>query len=426
MADTSTLLLLGALGLTTYYLYTLLRQNAAAQRHGCQLPPKRHTYDPCLGFGYKIQDAKSARHGKTLADGEILHRKYGQTFRESSIFGTTIKTASEENIHTIFGLKAEDWGVKPFRYEGFRPFCGEGVLSTDGPAWEHSRTLLRPFFYKSNISDLTNFEHLVEQLLERLPRDGSTVDLVPHFSNLVYPSSLVSIYSLLIVGFQSVENASQFVLGESLGLLSEDEPKDIPVSGEAFSKAFQLSLMGCGLRMFLGLFRILVPRSITTQQWQIVHKFFDFYVDKALLRMTNEEPDPLQKRPSVLNTLVHQTTDRHEIRNQAIHAMVAAQDTTPTLLSNTLFCLSRSPDVWDRLRAEVASVGANTLTIEEATNFELLRNILNECMRPTLSDLHDFANSDGCSSSAVSGLSSPRPRCPCRHNTAYRGWPTRR
>ena len=191
MAYTSTLLLLGALALATYYLYTWLGKNAAARRFGCQQPPKRFTYDPFLGLGYKIQDANSAKQWKTLADGEILHRKYGPTYRESSIFGTTIKTASEENIHTIFGLKAKEWGVKPFRYEGFRPFCGEGVLSTDGPAWERSRTLLRPFFYKSNISDLTTFEHSVEQLLERLPRDGSTVDLVPLFSNLVHQSSLV-------------------------------------------------------------------------------------------------------------------------------------------------------------------------------------------------------------------------------------------
>ena len=82
-----------------------------------------------------------------------------------------------------------------------RPFCGEGVLSTDGPAWEHSRTLLKPSFYKSNTSDLTIFEQSVEQFLERFPKDGSTVDLEALVSMLVDLSSSVSINSLLTIAF---------------------------------------------------------------------------------------------------------------------------------------------------------------------------------------------------------------------------------
>lgn len=43
--------------------------------------------------------------------------------------------------------------------------------------------------------------------------------------------------------------------------------------------------------------------------------------------------------------------------------MTGAQNTLPMLLSNTLFCLSRQPDIGDRLRAEVACVGPDALTI---------------------------------------------------------------
>lgn len=102
--------------------------------------------------------------------------------------------------------------------------------------------------------------------------------------------------------------------------------------------------------------------------------------------------------------------------------MTGAQDTLPMLLSYTLSCLSRQPDIWDRLRAEVACVGPDALTIEEARTFQLLRNIPNECTWPALPDLHDLANSDGRSSSTLSGLPCPRSRCPCGYYITHGRW----
>ncbi len=48
--------------------------------------------------------------------------------------------------------------------------------------------------------------------------------------------------------------------------------------------------------------------------------------------------------------------NRIEIRNQIIQEMMAAQNTTAVLISNTFFLLSRSPAIWERLRDETASV----------------------------------------------------------------------
>ena len=118
---------------------------------------------------------------------------------------------------------------------------------------------------------------------------------------------------------------------------------------------------------------------MTTKPWQIVHEVFDSYVDEALVSQKKGKEHRLKDHQNVVETLVQQTDDRIEIRNQAIHAMLGAQNTLPVLLSNTLFCLSRHPDIWYRLRAEVASVGSDPLSIEETKHFRLLRNVLNEC-----------------------------------------------
>lgn len=177
-------LALGSLALFGYIL-TRRPRGTTSQQEGCQDPPKRHTKDPVLGLGYRLQDLQSATHATALTDGRALHQQYGLTYYESSLFGNTIKTADAANLQSIFGLKAKEWGVKPFRFEGFRPFCGEGLLSTDGHAWERSRALLQPSFKKSNISDLTTFEESLQKLLEQLPKDGSTVDMSVLLSTLV-------------------------------------------------------------------------------------------------------------------------------------------------------------------------------------------------------------------------------------------------
>ncbi|KAL9619343.1 MAG: hypothetical protein Q9160_006023 [Pyrenula sp. 1 TL-2023] len=257
-------------------------------------------------------------------------------------------------------FSAKDWGIQPFRFEGMRPFCGEGLLSTDGSKWEHSRSLFKPSFHRNNIADLTAFENLVEKFLANIPLDGSTVDLDHQISSLF------------------VDSATQFIIGKPLGLLTGDEPTDVPVTGEAFLKAFQLSLRGCGIRMFLGPFRSLVPKSATVEHWKIVHKFVDFFVGKALQHTEEKVP---QEHRSLLNGLIGQTNDKIELRNQTIQGLMAAQDTTALLVGNTMLLLSRNPNIWTRLRAEVASAGPTPLTLEDTKKYKLLRNVLHESLR---------------------------------------------
>ena len=144
------------------------------------------------------------------------------------------------------------------------------------------------------------------------------------------------------------------------------------------------------MRMFFGPFKFLIPQSMTTKPWQTVHQVFDYFTEKTL-RATRQQEDELPGgQLSVMETLTLQTRDKLEIRNQALHAMMGAQDTVPMLVSNTLFCLSRNSEIWGRLRAEVASVTPDTLTIEEARKSKLLRHILSECTFHSVSSAFAF------------------------------------
>lgn len=131
-----------------------------------------------------------------------------------------------------------------------------------------------------------------------------------------------------------------------------------------------------------------MSKSASVTQWKIVHEFIDYYIDRALNdtteKVTSESNEEVKQTTSyqhrsLLDRLARQTSDRIEIRNQIIQGMMAAQDTTAVLISKTIFLLSRNPAIWERLRAETASVGPQPLTLEDIKSFKLLRNILYEC-----------------------------------------------
>ena len=160
-------------------------------------------------------------------------------------------------------------------------------------------------------------------------------------------------------------------------MLDESDKKTCPVDGATFLEAFQKSMRGCGMRIMLGPMRFLVPKTMSVEQWEIVHSFIDFYVGRVLRgeKSARREAD---QPASLLDNLVAQTKDRVEIRNQMIQAMMAAQDTTAALMSNVMFLLARNKAIWTRLQDEVASIDTRSLTLEDLKPLSLLQNILKE------------------------------------------------
>lgn len=157
-----------------------------ARQHGCDVPPIRRSMFSFLRIGYyRSEDAQAVKEHRTLPLGHALHQKYGKTFAQPGVFSTTLRTVEAENMHAILGSQAKAFGVEPFRLAGMEPFCGRGLLTTDGQSWQRSRSLLRPSFQKSNLSDLSDFASAIDRLLAMIPRDGSAIDLQPLISLMV-------------------------------------------------------------------------------------------------------------------------------------------------------------------------------------------------------------------------------------------------
>lgn len=149
---------------------------------------------------------------------------------------------------------------------------------------------------------------------------------------------------------------------------------------ETFEKAFDTAQKWMGIRLAFGKFgRIL---SLFSNKWKescrVVHSFVDHHIAKALEKVYSLKSE--DHASSLLENLVLRGKNLDEIGSQIIQGMLVTQDTTGIVLSNTIFLLSRSPEIWARLRTEVSALGPfQDWNPTDLKNSKLLHNCIKEC-----------------------------------------------
>jgi hypothetical protein len=170
--------ILGGIIRLLYYISNHQRRNIIAHQQGCSPPPNYPHKDPFFGLDYVLGTHFNvpiiARH----------HSRFGKTFASRFILDIQINTCDPKNVQAIIG-EINKWGVAPLRLPGMELFCGEGIITSDGLAWEHSRGLLRNMFRTNNIVHLPTLELATNDFFSHIPTDGGTVDLQPLFYNLI-------------------------------------------------------------------------------------------------------------------------------------------------------------------------------------------------------------------------------------------------
>ena len=353
-----------------YYLYWQLTVGANRRRiikeNGCKsikLHPGLNTFAEQT-FGLKIvrENMKSLRAHTMLETAYGRFQKYANTF-ETNMLGTkTYMTIEPEILKTVLATKFKDWNLPDRRKSAVVPLLGHGIFTTDGAAWQHSRDLLRPNFTRTQVGDLATFEAHISQLIDRIPRDGSTVDLQELFFCL------------------TIDSATEFLFGESTNSLAPSTSKD---SSARFAEAFNKSQEAVAETARNGAFMRLFRKSTFDSDVKCVHDFVDKYVQRGLAyRKTYdlEKADGKEdERYVFLNELVKQTTDPIQIRSELLNILLAGRDTTASLLSNTWFMLARRPDIWKKLQADVSQLGDELPTFAQIKDMKYLRQVLNEC-----------------------------------------------
>jgi hypothetical protein len=166
-------------------------RNNASLHNACKEPSRYPFKDKFWGSDLTQNFANARKRGDVSKTLRCHFSRYGKTYKESPLFGkTVINTMDIENVQAIAALKANDFGVEPTRKFGTPKFTGDGVLSTDGAAWKHSRAIIRPTFSRREIADLDFLKVHTDRMLALLPKDNETTDLQPLLKRLVCSATI--------------------------------------------------------------------------------------------------------------------------------------------------------------------------------------------------------------------------------------------
>jgi cytochrome P450 len=297
-----------------------------------------------------------------------------------------IQTCEPENIKAILATQFKDFDLPTTRKAAFEPIFGHGIFTTDGPEWEASRALLRPSFTRSQVGDIATFEVHIKKLLARIPRDGSTVDLQDLFFEL------------------TLDSATDFLFGHSTNVLDKSDPNS--KRGERFAEAFAAITERAGIEyVFSGYFTLqlltvfstrgragtlakLLPYSANRTyegDKSFVHQYVQEYVQKAVrlyregLKQEKSEAEAKEHEKYVfLEHLAKTGYSEKKVQDELLNILLAGRDTTAGLLSYLFYHLARDKRVWEKLRAEVLTLGSDTPSFEQIKSLKYMQWVLNE------------------------------------------------
>lgn len=122
--------------------------------------------------------------------------------------------------------------------------------------------------------------------------------------------------------------------------------------------------------------RASLPRWFADKEYEnnkkIIHDFVDYYVERALeSRKTHASGTMGDQRYIFLHALAESTTDPVRLRSEALNILLAGRDTTAGLLGILWHVLSKHPEVWKKLHAEVDMLEGERPTFEQIKGHEV-------------------------------------------------------
>jgi cytochrome P450 len=353
----------------SYFLYTRIALYLARQRiikeNGCKPCKRVFNKDPVFGIDVMKTMIRNSKNHVMLEENQKRFEKMGHTFWTRAVTLPIIATCEPENIKTILSLKFKDYSLGD-RQASFGPLLGHGIFNADGERWANSRHLLRPNFARDQVADVEAFERHFKIMLKKLPQNGNTVDLQELFFLF------------------TIDTATEFLFNHSTNSLRMFGQEDQNNEDLIFGKAFNFAQHDITVRNRYGIFNRFRKNQEGEEAIQICHRYIERFVDDAL--KFRKELDEEKKTGTLkdekyyfIQEVAKQTTDKKRIRDELINILVAGRDTTASLLSNMFFQFAKRPEIYAKLREEVASLDGRLPTYDDLKSLKYLKWCLNEC-----------------------------------------------
>ncbi|KIY00210.1 uncharacterized protein Z520_03895 [Fonsecaea multimorphosa CBS 102226] len=267
-------------------------------------------------------------------------------------------TSDPRNIKAITEthFQAADMGLG-VRRPACYPFFGEGIFTQDGPAWKHSREMLRRQFARVQARDLETFTDQVETLISSFRDSKGIVDLQPAFFRF------------------TLATTTALLFGESIETLSAAEQNE-------FAEHFDSATWVTAVRLPLAHLSFLYNTPSYRKSCRIVRRYADHFIERAFkYARKHGQGEATEKYPFIFD-LYTEYQDRSLVRDQLVNVLLAGRDTTACTMSWTIFHLVRHPEMLQRLREEINKVAGYETVIKRShtKNMPYLNAVLNETL----------------------------------------------
>ncbi|KAG8900783.1 hypothetical protein FRB99_005757 [Tulasnella sp. 403] len=291
-----------------------------------------------------------------------------------------IITRDHDVVKFVLSTGFTDFGKGPGIRLRASILFGNGIFTSDGSWWKFHRSLARPHFSRERIMDYEIFVKYTEKLIhcmKQLVQQGEVVDVQELFARF------------------TLDTAGEFLFGAG-DLNTLDLP--LPKAGHAVLGQ-KGAAMGGTYGEFVTAFeeaqiRIITRSAAPTQVWT-AREFFhdtlsgtkkvidDFLAPLVLRALENKKSGQLDEEGSFLDHLASSMDDPKVIKEQLLNMLLAARDTTASLLSFVCYMLARHPHVMEKLQEEVLSLVGTSHhpSYDELKQLRYLRAVLNETLR---------------------------------------------
>lgn len=350
-------------------LYWELTVGASRRRfikeNGCK-PVKRYPHKGILGklFGYDTlkQNFQAAKQGHVHEMIRLRNFSHQNTLQIRNFSRNFIVTIEPENVKAVLSTKFSDFGLGNLRARTMEPVFGNGIFTSDGKAWEHSRAMIRPSFTRQQVGDLSMYEHHFQNMITHIPKNGQTVDIQELFFKL------------------TMDSATEFLFGKSTNTLVKGQENP---SAARFTDAFTYVTERMSRDFRTARLSRFLPDQKRKDDSEFIRRFAKDIIDDAIANQKDIEKGVEQEKRSYtfLYELLKVTNDPYILQSETLNVLLAGRDTTASLLSHTFYELARRPDVWKQLQAEVAELGGQAPDYETLKSMKYVKWVLNESLR---------------------------------------------
>lgn len=190
----------------------------------------------------------------------------------------------------------------------------------------------------------------MQALISCFPADGITVDLQPLFFNF------------------TIDSSTEFLVGQSVGCQGSRPGS----AGWEFSQALDYAEAAIEKRNALGKHAWLLRDPKFHESCKVVHRFTENFINETL------KGNSKTGRYNLLAELANSCRDPIRLRNELLNVLVAARDTTASLLGSIFYFLARNPETWEKLRAEVGDLNGRHPDYQTLKEMKYLKSVLNE------------------------------------------------